>query len=59
MADTIAAEPLARIDYASAADPNTLLELDHVEKSVLLSLAVYFGDVRLIDNMSIDPTVEA
>jgi pantoate--beta-alanine ligase len=33
-------EPLAQIDYVSAADPNTLLELDKIENGVLLSTAV-------------------
>lgn len=51
MRGTISAEPLARLDYASAADPITLTELDRVETSVLLSMAVYFESVRLIDNI--------
>lgn len=51
MTSTVAAEPLARLDYASAADPLTLQELDHVESSILFSLAVFFGKTRLIDNM--------
>jgi pantoate--beta-alanine ligase len=46
----IAAEPLAREDYVSAADPDTLAELDHVEANVLMSLAVRVGTTRLIDN---------
>lgn len=51
MADTINAEPLARLDYVSAADPETLQELSHVEEGVLLSTAVFFGKTRLIDNI--------
>lgn len=50
---TVAAEPLARLDYASAAHPLTLQELEQVESSVLFSLAVFFGKTRLIDNMII------
>lgn len=49
-------EPLAQIDYVSAADPNTLLELDEIENGVLLSTAVFFGRIRLIDNILIEPT---
>jgi len=51
MRDTILTEPMARLDYASAADPDTLLELALVKDRVLLSLAVFLGRVRLIDNM--------
>ncbi len=51
----IEAEPLAKIDYVSAADANTLKELDAVTGPVLLSLAVLFGDVRLIDNLTAEP----
>src|SRR5574341_1644258 len=47
---TIAAEPLAREEYVSAADPDTLAELEQVEKGALLSMAVRIGKTRLIDN---------
>lgn len=53
MRATIAAEPLATLDYVSAADPHTLEEVTRVGDDVLLSLAVFFGDVRLIDNMPV------
>ena len=47
----IGAEPLARLDYVSAADPITLQELHNEADRVLLSLAVFVGRVRLIDNL--------
>jgi pantoate--beta-alanine ligase len=50
LSSTIAAEPLAREEYVSAADPDTLAELDQVEKGALLSMAVRIGKTRLIDN---------
>jgi len=50
MAATIAAEPLAEIQYVSVADPVTLAELDEVENEALLSMAVNVGRTRLIDN---------
>jgi pantoate--beta-alanine ligase len=50
MRETLAEEPLARPDYVSVADGTTLAELDRVEGPALLSLAVRFGDTRLIDN---------
>lgn len=51
MTETIAAEPLARLDYVSATDPRSLAELDDIANGVLLSMAVFFGRTRLIDNM--------
>jgi pantoate--beta-alanine ligase len=50
----IAAEPLASLDYASVADAETLQEMDTVAGRALLSLAVRFGSVRLIDNMPVE-----
>ena len=47
-------EPLARLDYVSVANPETLLELDVVEDKALLSGAIFIGDVRLIDNIPIE-----
>src|SRR5574341_1422301 len=46
----IGAEPLARPDYVSAADPNTLAELDRVADGVLLSIVVRNETKRLNDN---------
>jgi len=50
MRETLAEEQLARPDYVSVADGTTLAEIDRVEGPALLSLAVRFGDTRLIDN---------
>jgi pantoate--beta-alanine ligase len=50
MLETLAAEPLASVEYVSVADAATLTELDGVDRPALLSLAVRFGDTRLIDN---------
>ena len=50
MRKVLAAEPLANVDYVSAADASTLEELDRVDRPTLLSLAVRFGTTRLIDN---------
>jgi len=56
MASAIAVEPLAQIDYVSAADPDTLAELQTVERGALLSLAVRIGNTRLIDNFLLTET---
>ena len=50
MLETLATEPLAETEYVSCADPATLLELDTIAGPALLSMAVRFGAVRLIDN---------
>jgi pantoate--beta-alanine ligase len=51
MREVLAKEPLARPDYVSVADPQTLLELDRIDGPAVLSLAVRIGPVRLIDNI--------
>jgi pantoate--beta-alanine ligase len=52
MREVLDAEPLALVEYVSAADPLTLRELaGMVEAGALLSLAVRFGKTRLIDNL--------
>jgi len=49
---TIEAEPLARIDYVSVNDAETLEELEKIEdQPALVSLAVFIGNTRLIDNV--------
>ena len=53
MRTIIAGEPLATIDYVSVADPMTLEEVDLVTGRALLTMAVYFGKTRLIDNFLI------
>ena len=53
MWETLTAEPLAEPEYVSVAslDPRReLAELDTVDAPALLSMAVRFGDIRLIDN---------
>jgi len=50
MRRVLATEPLAVTEYVSCADARTLHELDRVDGPALLSLAVRFGTVRLIDN---------
>jgi pantoate--beta-alanine ligase len=45
-------EPLARIDYISVNDADTLKRLNAIEdRPALISLAVFIGKTRLIDNM--------
>jgi pantoate--beta-alanine ligase len=46
----LAAEPLANVEYIRLCDAETLEEIDNVERSALLALAVQIGRARLIDN---------
>jgi pantoate--beta-alanine ligase len=55
MDEVLAAEPLARVDYVSVADVDTLEELETVERPALVSLAVRIGKTRLIDNVTLAP----
>ena len=57
MRSVIDATPMTRIDYVSVAHPQTLAELDVVEAAVLLSLAVFVDEVRLIDNVTVGEPV--
>ena len=50
MRKIINAEPLARLEYVSCADYDSLAELDELTGKTLLSMAVYIGSTRLIDN---------
>jgi len=51
MERTLAGEPLARPQYVSVADPETLVELSGSVGRALLSMAVHIGATRLIDNL--------
>jgi pantoate--beta-alanine ligase len=51
MTEIISAEPLAQLQYVSCADYDSLMELEVVNGKTLLSMAVYFGKTRLIDNL--------
>jgi len=54
---TIEAQPLARIDYVGINDAVTLESLEKLDdRPALLSLAVFFGKTRLIDNVVLEKT---
>ena len=54
MSEIIAAEPLAKEQYVSCADYDTLEELETVTGKTLLSMAVFVGGTRLIDNFVLE-----
>ncbi len=48
----IAEEPLAKLDYVAIVDSETLQPIEKIgDSEALIVTAVYFGDVRLIDNV--------
>ncbi len=52
MTETIQRQPLARLQYVSCADPDTLQDIQgEIPSQALLSMAVFFGKTRLIDNL--------
>jgi pantoate--beta-alanine ligase len=44
-------EDLARLDYIAIVDTVSLEPLEEIKKEALIALAVYFGRIRLIDNI--------
>ena len=50
MKSVLASEPLAQMQYVSCADYDTLEELVVIKGKALLSMAVFLGKTRLIDN---------
>jgi pantoate--beta-alanine ligase len=50
-AEIIAAEPLARLQYAELVHPETLTPVESVGPEAVLALAVFIGETRLIDNL--------
>jgi pantoate--beta-alanine ligase len=57
MRQTLAREADIIVDYVSAADPDTLVELDTVAGGTLLLAAVRLGNTRLLDNIVLQETV--
>ncbi len=51
----IRSHPHTRIDYVEFRDPETLEEMDRIDRATLLALAVFVGKARLIDNTILDP----
>ena len=56
MRQTIAVQPLAKVDYAVVVAPDTLQEIDTIENGAVALVAATFGKVRLIDARLLRPT---
>jgi pantoate--beta-alanine ligase len=51
--EVLAGEPRARVDYVSVADPASFEELSAPAPTALVSMAVFLGRTRLIDNVTL------
>ena len=54
MTNIVNTEPLAKIDYISVVDANTMQPVHEITSPVLVAMAVYIGSTRIIDNFSFD-----
>jgi pantoate--beta-alanine ligase len=54
MREVLATEPEAQMQYVSCADYDTLEELETIKGKALLSMAVFLGKTRLIDNFVLE-----
>ena len=52
--DVVGAEPKAQLQYVSCADFDSLTELETITGKALLSMAVFIGKTRLIDNFILE-----
>jgi len=52
--EMVASEPLAQLQYVSCANYDSLQELEEITGKTLLSMAVFVGKTRLIDNFILE-----
>jgi pantoate--beta-alanine ligase len=53
IAEVVDGEELAKLEYVSVANPETLEELKRIQGPALVSMAVRIGKTRLIDNVTL------
>ena len=53
--EVISHSPLTRIDYLSLVDAESLQPVSDLTKPAVLATAVFYGDVRLIDHVAVNP----
>lgn len=51
--ETLASEPRARVDYAEVVDAETFRPVEHLTGELILPIAVWIGETRLIDNLRV------
>ncbi|WP_050608098.1 pantoate--beta-alanine ligase [Clostridium niameyense] len=52
--ETIEKEPLAKIDYVEIVDSLNLQSVENIDSNILIAIAVYVGNTRLIDNFTFE-----
>jgi len=52
--EMVSKEPLAQLQYVSCADYDSLQEVEEITGKTLLSMAVFMGKTRLIDNFILE-----
>jgi pantoate--beta-alanine ligase len=57
-AELIQSRPGTKIDYIAICDTETLVDIQTIDKPVLMAIAVKVGKARLIDNMILNPQQE-
>jgi len=57
--DTLAREPLARVEYLEVVDAANMTPVDAISSPARLAAAVWFGSTRLIDNVALEPELHA
>jgi len=45
--------PNLRVDYIEISNAKTLKSVEKIEQNIIISLAVFVGEVRLIDNIEV------
>lgn len=55
----IAASPYAVVDYLTLVDAVSLEPMEQLDRPAVLAVAVFYGDVRLIDHIHLRPAVPA
>ncbi len=53
--EVLAGEPRVRVDYVALVDEDDLQPVERIERPVLVALAAWLGDTRLIDNVIVKP----
>lgn len=51
--ETLASEPRARVDYAEVVDAETFRPVEHLTGELILPIAIWIGETRLIDNLRV------
>lgn len=52
MKEFIEKEPLAKIDYLKAVDAISMIQVEKLDRTTLIAMAVFIGETRLIDNFT-------